>query len=148
MITDQRIRGLSRPQAQGRSVTIWDQVEPGLALRVGARGRPSWSLVYRPQRNGPHKRVKLGLAWGGPGPVPSPSYLLVKEARFCAYLTRNNLPIPTQSLEKPVENPSQPSETNSIPVSEAICRYLSDPNVNVCGLGGRLTGLCGKFARP
>jgi integrase len=46
VLTDRSLLAL-KPVPAGKRVTIWDAIQPGLAVRVGARGRPTFFAVRR-----------------------------------------------------------------------------------------------------
>jgi len=45
-LTDRSMRALKSPK-DGRRLTIWDAIQPGMAVQVGAKGRPTYFAVRR-----------------------------------------------------------------------------------------------------
>jgi integrase len=54
-LTDRRVRALSTDAVQ---TEYWDELVPGLALRVGRGGTKTWLVRYR--ANGKHRRLTIG----------------------------------------------------------------------------------------
>jgi integrase len=60
-LTSQFVRGIKPPKS-GRA-EYWDQLTPGLCLRVTANGHGSWSYRYRPRESGKqNERITFGTS--------------------------------------------------------------------------------------
>jgi integrase len=64
----------------GATETYWDTGTRGLNIRYGARGVPSFSLVFRVAGSDKQQRRSLGLYWQGTGDRP-PGHITLAEAR-------------------------------------------------------------------
>jgi integrase len=58
-LTDKALRAM-KPAPDGRRLTTWDAMLPGLAVRVGAKGRPAFYVVRRRAGDAQPSWVKIG----------------------------------------------------------------------------------------
>ena len=82
-----QIAALQRPKP-GTPTEVYRTDTPGLLVRVGARGEPSFSLVYRDPEG--QKRVSLGHFWNGPAETVLPGFITLADAKVAAIRRKAN----------------------------------------------------------
>jgi hypothetical protein len=83
-LTTERLKTIQPKRGRG-TVCIPDGQVGGLSIRVGAKGRIEFSLVYRRRSDPRQIRETLGYWWNDDlGPAPSDRYITLHDARLRA----------------------------------------------------------------